>query len=210
MTDIDFIAESQAMKRMKEIDDRLDIDNMLKVQELTDIEKVYCIDSSLGIKMRRNIITKFTEQCKSITKEQKDELLHGKNIRVSRNAIIPYFRDQLCANVEDIDWDKFLLISAYRARTILLKRSNTTMTQEQVATLKKITQTALDLIGDKSVAISAELDFDIGKTQHVQYSFEELLRDLRQVLESDTNEETIQLKKWKDEISKNVSGTEGR
>lgn len=210
MKDIEFLAESQAMKRMKEIDDKIDIDNMLKVQELTDIERAYCIDPSLGHKIRNNIITTFLEQEKTITKAQKDELLHGNNIRVSKHAIIPYFRNQLCSFGDAIDWDKFLLLSAYRARTILLSENCANMTQEAIGTLRKIMQAALDLINNKSVRMSAELDFGTGKVKHVEYSFEELLRDLEHGLDRNIDGEKIQLDKWKEEISQKVKRAEER
>lgn len=206
MTDMDFEAERQAMRRMKQIDDEVNIDYMLGVQELTDIERVYCVNHNLGYQMRKNIITRFMEQEKTLTKKQKDELLNGENIRVSRSAIIPYFRNELCAHGESIDWDKFLLVSAYRARRMILKGMQVTMTTEKVETYRKIMQTALNLINNKSERIDVDLDFEIGKTKHVQYSYEELLRDL----DNDMHQEAIQLDKWKKEISKDVQGTEGR
>ena len=47
MTNIDFETEKQAMRRMKQIDDEINMDYMLGIQELTDIENVYCNDSNL-------------------------------------------------------------------------------------------------------------------------------------------------------------------
>jgi len=41
MTNIDFETEKQAMRRMKQIDDEINMDYMLGIQELTDIENVY-------------------------------------------------------------------------------------------------------------------------------------------------------------------------
>ena len=52
MTNIDFETEKQAMRRMKQIDDEINMDYMLGIQELTDIENVYCNDSNLGRTMR--------------------------------------------------------------------------------------------------------------------------------------------------------------
>ena len=46
MTNIDFETEKQAMRRMKQIDDEINMDYMLGIQEqLTDIENVYCNES---------------------------------------------------------------------------------------------------------------------------------------------------------------------
>ena len=76
MTNIDFETEKQAMRRMKQIDDEINMDYMLGIQELTDIENVYCNDSNLGRTMRKNIILKFAKQGKKLNEGQIDELLH--------------------------------------------------------------------------------------------------------------------------------------
>lgn len=205
MTNIDFEAEKQAMRRMKQIDDEVNMDYMLGIQELTDIENVYCKDPNLGRTMRKNIILKFAKQGKKLNERQIDELLHGGNIKISREAILPYFRDKIVAEAEHIDWDKFLLLSAYRARRLL---TSTNMTPEKTDLLRKIMKVAQKLIMDTSMHISATIDTEAGRKVAVSYSYNELVNDITNPMTQ--SQEDIQLQKWKAEISKTMQGTEGR
>ena len=208
MTNIDFETEKQAMRRMKQIDDEINMDYMLGIQELTDIENVYCNDSNLGRTMRKNIILKFAKQGKKLNERQIDELLHGGNIKISREAILPYFRDKIVAEAQHIDWDKFLLLSAYRAKRLLTSTSNTNMTPEKADLLRKIMKAAQKLLIDTNIHISTTIDTEAGNKVAISYSYNELVNDITNPMTQ--NQEDIQLKKWKAEISKTMHGTEGR
>lgn len=208
MTNIDFETEKQAMRRMKQIDDEINMDYMLGIQELTDIENVYCNDSNLGKTMRKNIILKFAKQGKKLNEGQIDELLHGGNIKISREAILPYFRDKIVAEAQHIDWDKFLLLSAYRAKRLLTSTSNTNMTPEKADLLRKIMKAAQKLLIDTNIHISTTIDTEAGNKVAISYSYNELVNDITNPMTQ--NQEDIQLQKWKAEISKTMHGTEGR
>ena len=208
MTNIDFETEKQAMRRMKQIDDEINMDYMLGIQELTDIENVYCNDSNLGKTMRKNIILKFAKQGKKLNERQIDELLHGGNIKISREAILPYFRDKIVAEAQHIDWDKFLLLSAYRAKRLLTSTSNTNMTPEKADLLRKIMKAAQKLLIDTNIHISTTIDTEAGNKVAISYSYNELVNDITNLMTQ--NQEDIQLQKWKAEISKTMHGTEGR
>ena len=208
MTNIDFETEKQAMRRMKPIDDEINMDYMLGIQELTDIENVYCNDSNLGRTMRKNIILKFAKQGKKLNERQIDELLHGGNIKISREAILPYFRDKIVAEAQHIDWDKFLLLSAYRAKRLLTSTSNTNMTPEKADLLRKIMKAAQKLLIDTNIHISTTIDTEAGNKVAISYSYNELVNDITNPMTQ--NQEDIQLQKWKAEISKTMHGTEGR
>ncbi len=208
MTNIDFETEKQAMRRMKQIDDEINMDYMLGIQELTDIENVYCNDSNLGRTMRKNIILKFAKQGKKLNEGQIDELLHGGNIKISREAILPYFRDKIVAEAQHIDWDKFLLLSAYRAKRLLTSTSNTNMTPEKADLLRKIMKAAQKLLIDTNIHISTTIDTEAGNKVAISYSYNELVNDITNPMTQ--NQEDIQLQKWKAEISKTMHGTEGR
>lgn len=208
MTNIDFETEKQAMRRMKQIDDEVNMDYMLGIQELTDIENVYCNDSNLGRTMRKNIILKFAKQGKKLNERQIDELLHGGNIKISREAILPYFRDKIVAEAQHIDWDKFLLLSAYRAKRLLTSTSNTNMTPEKADLLRKIMKAAQKLLIDTNIHISTTIDTEAGNKVAISYSYNELVNDITNPMTQ--NQEDIQLQKWKAEISKTMHGTEGR
>ncbi len=208
MTNIDFETEKQAMRRMKQIDDEINMDYMLGIQELTDIENVYCNDSNLGRTMRKNIILKFAKQGKKLNERQIDELLHGGNIKISREAILPYFRDKIVAEAQHIDWDKFLLLSAYRAKRLLTSTSNTNMTPEKADLLRKIMKAAQKLLIDTNIHISTTIDTEAGNKVAISYSYNELVNDITNLMTQ--NQEDIQLQKWKAEISKTMHGTEGR
>lgn len=209
MTNIDFETEKQAMRRMKQIDDEINMDYMLGIQEqLTDIENVYCNDSNLGRTMRKNIILKFAKQGKKLNERQIDELLHGGNIKISREALLPYFRDKIVAEAQHIDWDKFLLLSAYRAKRLLTSTSNTNMTPEKADLLRKIMKAAQKLLIDTNIHISTTIDTEAGNKVAISYSYNELVNDITNPMTQ--NQEDIQLQKWKAEISKTMHGTEGR
>ena len=208
MTNIDFETEKQAMRRMKQIDDEINMDYMLGIQELTDIENVYCNDSNLGRTMRKNIILKFAKQGKKLNERQIDELLHGGNIKISREAILPYFRDKIVAEAQHIDWDKFLLLSAYRAKRLLTSTSNTNMTPEKADLLRKIMKAAQKLLIDTNIHISTTIDTEAGNKVAISYSYNELVNDITNPMTQ--NQEDIQLQEWKAEISKTMHGTEGR
>lgn len=208
MTNIDFETEKQAMRRMKQIDDEINMDYMLGIQELTDIENVYCNDSNLGRTMRKNIILKFAKQGKKLNERQIDELLHGGNIKISREAILPYFRDKIVAEAQHIDWDKFLLLSAYGAKRLLTSTSNTNMTPEKADLLRKIMKAAQKLLIDTNIHISTTIDTEAGNKVAISYSYNELVNDITNPMTQ--NQEDIQLQKWKAEISKTMHGTEGR
>ena len=196
------------MRRMKQIDDEINMDYMLGIQELTDIENVYCNDSNLGRTMRKNIILKFAKQGKKLNERQIDELLHGGNIKISREAILPYFRDKIVAEAQHIDWDKFLLLSAYRAKRLLTSTSNTNMTPEKADLLRKIMKAAQKLLIDTNIHISTTIDTEAGNKVAISYSYNELVNDITNPMTQ--NQEDIQLQKWKAEISKTMHGTEGR
>ena len=208
MTNIDFETEKQAMRRMKQIDDEINMDYMLGIQELTDIENVYCNDSNLGRTMRKNIILKAAKQGKKLNERQIDELLHGGNIKISREALLPYFRDKIVAEAQHIDWDKFLLLSAYRAKRLLTSTSNTNMTPEKADLLRKIMKAAQKLLIDTNIHISTTIDTEAGNKVAISYSYNELVNDITNPMTQ--NQEDIQLQKWKAEISKTMHGTEGR
>ena len=208
MTNIDFETEKQAMRRMKQIDDEINMDYMLGIQELTDIENVYCNDSNLGRTMRKNIILKFAKQGKKLNERQIDELLHGGNIKISREALLPYFRDKIVAEAQHIDWDKFLLLSAYRAKRLLTSTSNTNMTPEKADLLRKIMKAAQKLLIDTNIHISTTIDTEAGNKVAISYSYNELVNDITNPMTQ--NQEDIKLQKWKAEISKTMHGTEGR
>lgn len=193
MTNIDFETEKQAMRRMKQIDDEINMDYMLGIQELTDIENVYCNDSNLGRTMRKNIILKFAKQGKKLNERQIDELLHGGNIKISREAILPYFRDKIVAEAQHIDWDKFLLLSAYRAKRLLTSTSNTNMTPEKADLLRKIMKAAQKLLIDTNIHISTTIDTEAGNKVAISYSYNELVNDITNPMTQ--NQEDIQLQK---------------
>ena len=194
MTNIDFETEKQAMRRMKPIDDEINMDYMLGIQELTDIENVYCNDSNLGRTMRKNIILKFAKQGKKLNERQIDELLHGGNIKISREALLPYFRDKIVAEAQHIDWDKFLLLSAYRAKRLLTSTSNTNMTPEKADLLRKIMKAAQKLLIDTNIHISTTIDTEAGNKVAISYSYNELVNDITNPMTQ--NQEDIQLQKW--------------
>ena len=158
--------------------------------------------------MRKNIILKFAKQGKKLNERQIDELLHGGNIKISREALLPYFRDKIVAEAQHIDWDKFLLLSAYRAKRLLTSTSNTNMTPEKADLLRKIMKAAQKLLIDTNIHISTTIDTEAGNKVAISYSYNELVNDITNPMTQ--NQEDIQLQKWKAEISKTMHGTEGR
>lgn len=107
-----------------------------------------------------------------------------------------------------IDWDKFLLLSAYRAKRLLTSTSNTNMTPEKADLLRKIMKAAQKLLIDTNIHISTTIDTEAGNKVAISYSYNELVNDITNPMTQ--NQEDIQLQKWKAEISKTMHGTEGR
>lgn len=111
--------KAQALRRMKAIDDVINIDNMLSIQSLEDIER-YCLVPKLANAMKENIITTLLEQYKKRNHQTENktakEIMDSDNGRI---AILAIFRGELCSKAEYLDLDEFLRVSIDIAQKML-------------------------------------------------------------------------------------------
>ncbi|MBP3463478.1 MAG: hypothetical protein J6K45_03245 [Clostridia bacterium] len=167
------------LERLKEIDNKTDIEYLLLVQVLTDIGAAYCTVPDLGSAMRENIIVNTFKDEEGMTREELLSILNGNPTREkSFIEYIPAFIKELQENAEYIDWDKFLLVSAYRAQDTLEKMRLEDFPEGNVEALIQIMQTAVECVKNPKSRIRARLEMTEGGTKEIKYSVKDIEKAL--------------------------------
>lgn len=154
---------------------------MLMIQVLSDISIIYCKVPDLGEAMRNNIIINTYRGDEGMTKERIVDILRGlEQSDKSFLEFIPHFQEELMHNAEYIDWDKFLLLSAQRAKHTLEKTKHEEFPEHNQEMLINIMRVALEEIENPKARISGEIEFIREPVQQIKYSAKELKRDLEE------------------------------
>lgn len=174
-------AVKAGLERLKEIDEKIDIGYLLLVQILTDIEAAYCTVPELGNAMRENIIVNTFKDEEGITREELLAILnHNSTREKSFVEYIPQFLKELQENAEYIDWDKFLLVSAYRARDNLDKVKLEDFPEGNNEVIVEIMKTAVECIKNPKARMRAKLEMLEGGSKEVKYSVKDIEKDLNE------------------------------
>lgn len=169
------------LERLKEIDDKIDIEYLLLIQVLTDIGAAYCTVPELGSAMRENIIVNTFKDEEGITREELLSILNGNATREkSFIEYMPQFIKELQENAEYIDWDKFLLVSAYRAQDTLDRMKLEDFPEGNVEALIKIMQTAVECTKNPKARIRAKLEMMEGGPKEVKYTVKDIEKALNE------------------------------
>lgn len=169
------------LERIRRIDEKVGITTFLMVQILSDMEGIYCKVPELGDAMRNNIIINTYKSDEGMTKERLVDIMKG----LERNdksfwEFIPHFQEELTKNAEYIDWDKFLLVSAQRAKHTLEKTKHEDFPERNQEILISIMRIALEEIDNPRAQISGRIEYIGEPIQEVKYSVKELKKDLEE------------------------------
>ena len=93
---------------------------------------------------------------------------------------MPHFEEELAKNAEYIDWDKFLILSAYRARSVLERTRHEEYPENNQEILINIMRVALEEIENNKARISGRLELISGELEDVKYSVKDIEKDLKE------------------------------
>ncbi len=176
-----FAEMKKGLERIKRIDSKMEFQSFLMIQILTDLERVYCKVPDLGEGMRSNIIINTHRNDEGMTKEKLVDLLNRRVISgKSFVEYLPHFEEELAKNAEYIDWDKFLILSAYRARSVLERTRHEEYPENNQEILINIMQVALEEIENNKARISGRLELISGELEDVKYSVKDIEKDLKE------------------------------
>lgn len=187
----DFVSESQkkvhkeekeeAKKRIAEIDERIDISYFLLVQILTDIEEAYIRVPDMGNLIRDNIMIKTHENEANGNRDYIVRLLNGEqNKDKPFYEYLPAFKEELFSKAEYLDWDKFLLLSAFRAKDTLNKIETADFPEGNKEVLQEMMIVAAELIKNRKTRIRGNLEFVGEGKKQVRYSLQDLEKDIEE------------------------------
>lgn len=176
-----FADMKKRLEKIKRIDEKIGFDNFLMVHILTDIERIYCKIPDLGEGIRSNIIINTYRNDEGMTKQKLVELLN-RRITGEKSFLeyIPHFRDELIKNAEYIDWDKFLILSAYRAKSVLEVTKHEEYPERNQEILISIMQIALEEIENPKSRISGKIELMSGELKDVRYTAKDIEKDLKE------------------------------
>lgn len=162
---------------IKEINEKIDLRYLLYMQMLTDIENIYIKLPQLGNYMRKNIILKTYGQGKE--EEAKQIILYGgEDPNKPYSEFLVEFEKELMDKAEYINWDKFLLLSAYRAKMVLDSVNSYDGIEDEIAVCKKIMEVSRELIKDPKITIKGKIETNSGEIKNIKYSYKNLKEDL--------------------------------
>ncbi len=168
-------------KKIEEIDETLPIDYFLMVQILTDIEAIYCKIPDIGKNMRDSIIVNTHKNDEGMTRKKLLQILNSEVI--SEKSFYEYlepFRNELLKYSEYIDWDKFLLLSAFRAKETLetVKLEEYPNGNQEILIL--ILDAARNLVENPKARIKGKVEIIGEGSREIKYSLKDIERDLRE------------------------------
>lgn len=169
------------LERIKRIDEKIGMPTLLMIQILSDMQLIYCKVPELGDAMRNNIIINTHKGDEDMTKERLVDIMRG--IEISKKSFweyIPQFQEELMQNAEYIDWDKFLLLSAARAKHTLEKVKHEDFPANNQEILISIMQIALEEIDNPKARISGEIEYIGEPIGEIKYSVRDLQKDLEE------------------------------
>lgn len=176
-----FAEMKKGLERIKRIDSKMEFQSFLMIQILTDLERVYCKVPDLGEGMRSNIIINTHRNDEGMTKEKLVDLLNKRVISgKSFVEYLPHFEEELAKNAEYIDWDKFLILSAYRAKSVLERTKHEEYPESNQEILISIMQVALEEIENPKARISGNIELMSGELQNVRYTAKDIEKDLKE------------------------------
>lgn len=171
-----------SLDRLNKMKDMPEFDYFLLVQILNDIERFYCKNPEIGNMMRQNIIIKTHSKDEGITREKLIRYIENGAYEEDKSfyEFLPAFREELTENAEYIDWDKFLLVSAFRAKDTLERAKHSDMDEMNHKALVLIMQKAYELITDKRARISGEMELIGGEEKGIRYTYADLEKDIEE------------------------------
>lgn len=176
-----FTEMKKALEKIKRIDEKAGFDSFLMIQILTDMERIYCKVPDLGDGMRSNIIINTHRNDKGITKQELIALLNSRTISgKSFLDYIPHFKEELMKNAEYIDWDKFLILSAYRAKSVLEVTKHEEYPESNQEILINIMQVALEEIENPKARVSGKIELMSGELKDIRYTAKDIAKDLKE------------------------------
>jgi len=172
---------NQANRRIEEIDKKVPFQYFLMVQILTDIEAIYCKDPRLGRNMRDSIVINTYKKDEEMTKAQLFKLLEEAEIneRPFYEYIEP-FTNELIKYSSYIDWDKFLILSAFRAKNTLESTRHEEYPEGNQEILISILEAAKELVENPKARIKGKIELKEGGEREVKYSFKDIEKDLEE------------------------------
>ena len=171
-----------SLDKMNKLSDMPEFDYFLLVQILNDIERFYCKNPEVGNMMRQNIIIKTHSKDEGITREKLIRYIENGAYEEEKSfyEFLPAFIEELRENAEYIDWDKFLLVSAFRAKDTLERSKHGDMDEMNHKALVLIMQKAHELITDKRARISGEMELIGGEEKGIRYTYADLEKDVEE------------------------------
>lgn len=176
-----FAEIKKGLERIKKIDEKVEFETFLMIQILTDIERIYCKVPDLGDGMRSNIIINTHRNDEGITKKELINLLNKRMIR-GKDFLdyIPHFQEEIMKHAEYIDWDKFLILSAYRAKSVLEMTKHEEYPEQNQEILIRMMQVALEEIENPKARVSGKIELMSGGLQEIKYTAKDIEKDLKE------------------------------
>ena len=176
----------KAINRLDRIEEKIAIDPFLAIQVLTDIEEIYGKVPEIGSMMRSNMIVNLCKDRKYSNEQILNILNNQEPISEQYSKFLPYFKSELYKRAEYLDIDKFLLISAYRAKMELERFYGGEDDLALKHMYQKIMEVSNELIENKRSKISGTIQImennKYMRDEHIQYSAADLKNDLEKKL----------------------------
>lgn len=188
---------SESLARIEEIKSKINIDKLLQ-HMLNDIEGIYVKVPGLGEYIRNNIIsdTLGTRDLKTIYQVIQEEISD-----VVDEKFIPQFKKELIDKAEYIDWDKFLLMSAYKIKNLINSISQYDNAEKEIKSKTRDMQICNELIRDRKTKINCEIVRDTKDRRYIKYSASQLKQDIEKNIIDGIYYGETRLKQIKEELT---------
>ena len=174
--------KKEAKERCKEIESELDFAYLSSIHVLSDFD-IYSKNDELTDFFKEKIVieankSKFMNDRETLSKILREEIESD----ILYVDYLPHFEKVLKDYPEYINWDKFLLLSAYRAKEILDDDYLEDLSDDEEETLIKIIETSKKLIKNQNTKISGNINFYGYDVKRVNYSVSNLERDASKII----------------------------
>lgn len=174
------------LKRLNQIDEQIPLECLFMIGSLRDLERFVCyyegngpVFTNMAINNTSILLVKFVteEEKKGRTVEEGSEEFENKKYML----LLEQSKKVLLDHPEKFDIDKFLLISAYRAKDLLER--NDEMYEAERENNIKIMQVAHELIENPKLKISGSIKtLYCNKYKKITYSTEMLAKDVQKIV----------------------------
>jgi len=174
----------EGTRRLNKIDSTLGLEQLGPLYSFVDLQNVFIKDKKMGVELGNEVYTNIYKQhglsdtdIYMISTGEIDES-HVLNDKTFVDEGAPFVLDILKRFRGYVDWDKFLLCTAYKVKALL--DNNPNFSDENIKMFTYVMLSCYKLIENENVQAAGQIEslFEGKATKKFKYSYKELERDL--------------------------------